>query len=116
MLHRVRMSDATKQQLDEIFDYYDSDKSGVISMDNLVKAQGKQLAEKNLPAYDLNKDGKISKEEWYEVFSTLTAEEIANLHQNMGDRNLLSEKYVSPIYSIAVVAHLALICMTKMRE
>jgi hypothetical protein len=66
------------------FDAWDTNKDGVLDMDELTKALGESRAKAVLQRYDTNKDGKLSRDE-YATWARAYAAEIKS-RQQVGDQ------------------------------
>jgi hypothetical protein len=73
-------NDDLMAQLMARFDAWDTNKDGVLDMEELTKALGEARAKQVLQRYDTNKDGKLSREE-YMAWARRYAAEIKSRQQ-----------------------------------
>ena len=106
-------SDADRTKMSDLFDYLDANDDGFISLDELkvvLPEESVKEVKATLAVFDLNMDGRISKQEWLRGMATLGPEGIKVLHQKF------FESPMSPIFLIAAAGHVAFVIYMKTRK
>ena len=74
------LNDDTRENIDKIFALYDSDKTGYITVQDLRRVandMGQEVSEDDLEFMikraDEDKDGRVSKDEFFNLLSSITA-------------------------------------------